>query len=305
MLFLSVFSFILLFQCSRVFAQDTLPKFTVMDFGYTKIQISWINPFPYLSQVSVQRSYDSIRNFQTIFTSQSPELPQNGFMDITAPGGMKVFYRIFFVKEPGNYAYSKSYAIKTSTRNQAMAILSNAEINLRNKDTKRMNTDLITNVNSTPGAAPSSVSIKKKEPVRYINIYNRNKDSLMFVYEYPDYKRFKDSLIRFTKDTLWALNNYEVLWKRFVPKYVWKPSLYIFTTDNNEIKLELPSVSKHHYRVKFFDNTGYLLFEMKHVKEQELILDKTNFLHAGWYFFDLYEDEQLKEKNKFYLESDF
>jgi len=300
MLFLSVFSFILLFQCSRVFAQDTLPKFTVMDFGFSKIQISWINPFPYLSQVSVQRSYDSIRNFQTIFTSQSPELPQNGFMDISAPGGMKVFYRIFFVKEPGNYAYSRSYAIKTSTRNQSITIKSNAEAMLHIKASKRVNTELI-----TQATASGSASAKKTEPVRYINIYNRNKDSLVFVFEYPDYKKFKDSLIQFTKDTLWALNNYEVLWKRFVPKYVWKPSPYIFTTDNNEIKLELPSASKHHYRVKFFDNIGYLLFEMKHVKEQELILDKTNFMHAGWYFFDLYEDEQLKEKNKFYLESDF
>jgi len=300
MFFLSVFSFILLFQCHSAFAQDTLPKFTVMDFGFTKIQISWNNPFNYLSQVSVQRSYDSIRNFQTIFTSQSPELPQNGFMDITAPGGMKVFYRIFFVKEPGNYAYSKSIAVKTSTRNQAMAVLPNAESNLRSKDTKRVNTELITQGNST---AP--VSAKKAEPVRYINIYNGNKDSLKFVFEYPDYKKFKDSLIRFTKDTLWALNNYEVLWKRFVPRYVWKPSLYIFTSDNNEIKLELPAARIHHYRVKFFDNTGTLLFEMKHVKEEDLILDKTNFMHAGWFFFELYEDEQLKEKNKFYLESDF
>ena len=34
------------------------------------------------------------------------------------------------------------------------------------------------------------------------------------------------------------------------------------------------------------------------------VLDKTNFVHAGWFTYELYEDEKLKEKNKFQLQKD-
>jgi len=34
-------------------------------------------------------------------------------------------------------------------------------------------------------------------------------------------------------------------------------------------------------------------------------LDKANFLHAGWFRFELYENGQLKEKHRFYIPKDF
>ena len=40
-------------------------------------------------------------------------------------------------------------------------------------------------------------------------------------------------------------------------------------------------------------------------KETALTLDKTNFYHAGWFTFELYNDEKLVEKHKFYLAKDF
>jgi len=36
-----------------------------------------------------------------------------------------------------------------------------------------------------------------------------------------------------------------------------------------------------------------------------LTLDKSNFIHAGWFKFELYEDGQLKEKNKLLIPKDF
>jgi hypothetical protein len=57
--------------------------------------------------------------------------------------------------------------------------------------------------------------------------------------------------------------------------------------------------------VKFFEENGNPIFEIQHIREPQLILDKSNFLHAGWFFFELYEDEKLKEKSKFFLSKDF
>jgi hypothetical protein len=93
--------------------------------------------------------------------------------------------------------------------------------------------------------------------------------------------------------------------KRYVPKIVWKPSIYVFTNNKGYVTIALPEVKKHEYHLKFFNNKNELLFQMNNIQENYLVVDKSNFLQAGWYFFELYEDHQLKEKNKFYLEKDF
>ena len=48
-----------------------------------------------------------------------------------------------------------------------------------------------------------------------------------------------------------------------------------------------------------------LLFELKDVKEKNFKIDKTNFYHSGWFKFELYENGELLEKNKFYLPKEF
>ena len=101
------------------------------------------------------------------------------------------------------------------------------------------------------------------------------------------------------------MGNDEVLWKQFVPKIIWKPSEYIFTNEDGYATIKLPLYNKHKYHIIFFNEKGTELFKIKQVKEDGLILDKTNFLHAGWFYFELYEDDKLKEKNKFYLLKDF
>ncbi len=290
----------IIFICTIIFlfcislqtlAQDSLPEFTLRYLGKGKAQISWNNPYESCNQLSVQRSYDSAKFFQTIFSSLSPNLQQSGFVDNNAAAGVKVFYRIFYVVEGGNYFFTKSKA------RAANAVPEEENLALPNK--RRINTDIvsITNHEVKNEAAP----VEKK----FINIYTKNKDSLIEVLEYPDYKKFRDSIGSKTKDTLLALNATEVLLKRYVPKYVWKPSQYIFTNDNGYVTISLPAAKQHKYRVVFFEDNGAEIFQIKQVKEEDLILDKTNFLHEGWFYFELFEDDKLKEKNKIYLEKDF
>lgn len=277
--------FFLLCISSISTAQDTLPGFSVRNISNGKNQISWTNPYESCIQLAVQRSYDSIRFFQTIYSALSPSLPQNGFVDNSAATGGRTFYRIFYVMGGGNYFFTKSKPANN------VFVTSGEEKQETIK--KRINTEAL-------NPLPNPNSEKK-----FVKIYNHNKDSLLFVMEYPEYKSFKDSIAVKTKDSLLAISNNEVLLKRYIPKYIWKPSIYVFINNNGYVTLSLPLVKSHVYRLIFRDETGTEIFEIKHVKDDQLILDKTNFLHAGRFYFELYEDDKLKEKSSFYLESDF
>jgi hypothetical protein len=81
------------------YAQGILPDITVRELTKGKVQISWNNPYETCIQLAIQRSTDSVNNFRTIFSSQSPELPSNGYVDNKPLRGIKSYYRIFYVRQ--------------------------------------------------------------------------------------------------------------------------------------------------------------------------------------------------------------
>jgi hypothetical protein len=83
------------------------------------------------------------------------------------------------------------------------------------------------------------------------------------------------------------------------------PSFYVYTNKDGYLFINLPDAAKKKYHIKFYEEDDSFLFELKEIKEPALTLDKTNFLHAGWFKFELYNDEKLVEKNKFYLAKEF
>lgn len=87
------------------------------------------------------------------------------------------------------------------------------------------------------------------------------------------------------------------------PEFV--PSFYVYTNRDGYVFINLPDADKKKYHIKFFEEDGSPLFEIKSIKDPALTLDKTNFLHAGWFHFELYNDDKLIEKNKFYLGKEF
>jgi hypothetical protein len=268
---------IICFVCFAVAAkaQDTLPNFTIKDLGKNKIQISWINPFPNCVQVSIQRSYDKIKFFRTIYSSQSPELPQNGFVDTKVPPGVTAYYRIFYVLDNGSYSFSVSKSQFTTSGESF-----------------------------TNAITPTTPAVLDEKQM--ITVYKKTEDNVMMQLNYSSYEKFRDSLLAYhTNDTLQILSSNEVLFKPFTAKYSWKASPYVFTNNNSNVNIVLPKVNQHNYKLIFFEETGAQLFEIKHVKESPLTLDKTNFIHAGWFYFELYEDDKIKERNKFYLEKEF
>src|SRR3954468_987119 len=88
-----------------------LPEFSLQKAGTGKVRIGWVNPYGNsLIQISVQRSYDSIHGYRTMFSTPSPELPANGFIDNYVEGS-RVFYRIFYMLSNNAYFFSKTKKI--------------------------------------------------------------------------------------------------------------------------------------------------------------------------------------------------
>lgn len=88
------------------------------------------------------------------------------------------------------------------------------------------------------------------------------------------------------------------------PRNIFTPSFFIFTNNEGNLVIALPQTKLKLYSIKFFQENGTALFEMEKINESVLTLDKSNFHHAGWYKFELYENTVLKEKNKFYIPKD-
>ena len=245
-------------------AQDTLPNFSIRNLGSNRTQISWINPYETIVQLSVQRSFDSLKNFRTIFSPAIASSRQNGYLDTKAPAG-QVYYRIYYVLAGGAYFFTP-----------AKKSASGVELSSR---------------------------FGPLEPEQLITI--RLRDAVIGQLSSEEYKRFRDSMIYQTKDTLFAIAPNEIVIKPYAAKQMWRASQYVFSTREGFINIKLPQAATKHYRIVFFEEDGRELFEVERVKEPLLVIDKANFIHSGWFLFDLYENGTLIERNKFYVARDF
>lgn len=296
-----LYQFLFLFSISflirtQSFAQDTLPNFTVRELAKGKMQISWINPYNNLVQIIVQRSYDSTKYFRSIFSSQSPWLPQNGFVDNNAAKGYKVFYRVQYVFEGGEYIITKSKSPDNFVPIKVVRM---------NKDDDENTEPIVDNKENKVNNENKDKKEPIPKPTRTIKIYKVNKDTLIATVDYKDYKRYRDSITKNTKDTIQrTYDDDEIIIKPYIPKPVWKASTYIFTNEKGFIRIIVPQAKQRKYKILFFEENAEFLFEIKYLKEQDLVLDKSNFYKSGWYFFELYEDEKLIEKNKFFVGKD-
>lgn len=104
-----------------------------------------------------------------------------------------------------------------------------------------------------------------------------------------------------------ALDTSKAIVKEVKPNVVstwFEPSKYVYTGKENNIIVSLPLAGRKKYLVKFFEENGSFLFELSKITEPYLTLDKVNFVHAGLFNFELYEEGVLIEKQKFYIPKD-
>jgi hypothetical protein len=288
-----------LFSASK--AQEVLPDFTVVTKGNKKVIISWTNNYPVTTQISVQRSKDSTKGFATILSVADPTAQQNGIVDAKAPDANQ-FYRLFVVQNNGKFVFTKSKRAFWDTVQVAVNKQQQTPENARR---------VIISESVTPKQAeeikeklqPASAPVEKApEPEKFFFVKKR--DTLVATINAKELKKFRDSVVTRTKDTIAFAGADTILLKPFVPKEVFKPSKFIYTERDGNVTIYLPDVAIHRYSVKFFDEKSSPLFDITEVKETSLLIDKVNFMRSGWYKFELYEDGKLKEKHKFYIPKD-
>jgi hypothetical protein len=140
-------------------------------------------------------------------------------------------------------------------------------------------------------------------------LFVKRRDSVIMQLAGNKVRRFSDSLVKQTKDTLLFVNADTLQIKPYIeiykePKEVYKISPYVFATKDGNITIALADCNHKKYFVAFFETDETPVMEIKDIKDPVLIIDKTNFGHAGWFRFELYEDGRLKEKNKLLIPRD-
>lgn len=272
----------------QVIAQDTLPRFTVIAKGNNRNVISWTNPYRSISQIGIQRSPDSMKNFKTILTVPDPSVKQNGFADTKAPVP-NMFYRIFIVLDSGKYFFtnSKKPAPDTSKAgNESFLIQDNQRVKLSDS----LSTREVNKIRENPKSEKLYV-IKRRE--RYVNVLENN------------FRKFRDSILHTTKDTLVYMSVDTIIIKPFIQKEIYRASKFVFTEKYGNVMIVLPDATSKEYSVAFFEENNVPVFEIKEVKSPSVTVDKSNFVHAGWFWFELMEDGKLKERHKVFIPKDF
>ena len=300
---ITVFLFSFLFYNISTAQQATiLPAFKVENMGSGNVVVSWENPFgDNLMQISVQKSYDSLNRFSTLFTSESPALPQNGYTDKKYIKGLKVYYRIFYVLQGGAYYFTKSI--------QPVEYVAPKEDNYDNKR------DLISDSLTIVADALEGLDAKKDKikidsikaalkPIIEKDIYIKKDDSLIVI-KPLFFGAFRDSILTQTNDTLVQFTKDTIGIIPYSPAYMQKASQYVFTDKDGYVVVKLPNAATTHYELKFLTETDDLILEIKPVKKTFFKLDKTIFRRAGWYKFELIENKRIKERNRVLLVNDF
>jgi hypothetical protein len=204
---------------AQTMAQDTLPNIKVKNLS-GRIIISWKNAYgAKISNINIQRSFDSLKNYTTIGAVLNPQNTENGFADVKPPYN-KMYYRVFVAFEGGSYVYTRPHRPLKDTSKLVVKFADSASIN------------------------------ESPKPTGYV------------------------------------------------------ASKRIYTGKDNNVVLNLPDALQKKYLVKFFDEEDNFMFEITKIAEPYLVLEKVNFIHSGWFFFELYENGNLIEKHKFFVPKD-
>ncbi len=258
----------------RVLGQDSLPNISVKNMS-NQVVISWKNNYgAKISNINIQRSYDSLKNFITIGTVLNPLNKENGYVDRSA-ATPTMFYRVFVAFEGGTYFFSKSHKpIIELPAEPAKDTIQEIPFDFTLRPT------LIDTSTSVTQPAIDNNSIETPIPTAVIPpppIIPNIPEDLIPARKFPPKPKAPTGFV---------------------------PSKFIFANRENNLIINLQDANKEHFSLKFFDEKNNPVFEIKKITESYLIVEKVNFLHTGWFYYHLYNDEVLLEKYKFYIGKD-
>jgi len=263
-------SFLLTFcsflSVSSVFGQATLPDFTLKNTN-GKISIFWLNDYKKpVKGISVQRSYDSTKNFFSIASILNPQNSVNGFIDSMPPYN-KMYYRLFVGFDTGVYILTESKrpevntVIDYSRLIQEISALYEKNIKLQEEKVRlQRELDAARTAKNKNKAPKKTTAGKKPEPTEVS--------------------------------------------EEIISQVITYPSKRIFTDKDNNVITKLFNVKANNYVIRFLTEDYKLLFEIKNPPDDYFVIEKVNFRHGGWYQFEIYKNDFLLEENKFYISSE-
>ena len=289
-------------------AQNPLPDFTVKDIGRDRYVISWINNYPYTAQITIQRSFDSTRGFMSILTVPDPTTKQNGYADNKAIND-HMYYRLYILLDNGHYLFSaakkpvKDFTTEESSENKKPIApqtpleieekKSVPEINSKKEPLQKVSEDPISVQTKTTSVTPSTLIEK---PTQQDSVRSSSTPLL-------EVKRIEPVVLKIIPDRAGDSAKMPTAVTTKEEPNAFAPSLYVFSHPDGNIRIQVPNRARlARYRIKFYESDQRFLFELKNLPAPSFQLDKINFLHAGWFLFELYEDSRLIEKHKVYLD---
>lgn len=255
-------------------AQDTLPSFSAVNRN-GKVILSWINSYPVIKQLSIQRSSDSLKGFKTILTLPDPSSVTNGFLDNNSPNDSS-YYKLYILLEGGKYIFSKS---------QKPHPYQPPVVKRQNQQPKPAEQP----ASSVPAPGGSQVSGGAPSPGSNNTAVTNATDRTYQVQTALASPAKKKSDTRIT-DSVNA-----------VRPATFTPSGFVFTNADGNVTIVIPPGKIADFKIKFYESNGNVLFQIERIKEHHFTIDKSNFFHSGWFSFELIEDGILKEKNKVWI----
>lgn len=258
-------------------AQEVLPEFKVVKRNGWAI-ISWNNTNRELTQLIIQRSADSAKGFRSIISMPDPTSTTNGYVD-KKPGSVDAYYRIFYVMPGSRYLFTASKKpvteeIPLNLQQQLVTLLPQGTI-------KTEIGGNITKINPK-----DSVTSWKKQTDTSFNLLMNAYQNIML--SRSSWKP-EQEIPRVDSSQRVEIKN---------------PSILVFTNAEGNLIVAQPVENKTKYTLRVFQDENNILFEMKNIKEKELLIDRSNFHRSGWFGYELLQGGIVKEKNKFYIKPD-
>lgn len=249
------------------FCQEILPSITINSLN-RNVVVSWLNEYKKpVQNILIQRSFDSTKSFSTIGSVLTPQNLENGYPDRLPPYD-RMYYRVMLNFEGGEYVIGPSKRAYPSLPLLPAFDLTKITGPPTNKEMESDEEPLTLNKDR------SNVSSKRK------------RDSLKI-------KELQERKLASVLNT----EPIQIVETAY-------PSSRVYTNKQNIVVIAIQQAYTKKIGLKVFDENQKLILELKRVPDDFLLLEKSNFFHAGWFNFEIYEEGKLFEKNRFFITKD-
>jgi hypothetical protein len=310
----ALLSLVFFISIQASYSQEHLPNISVTEYN-GKVIVSWQNFYKKpIINILIQRSYDSIKNFSTIGTVLNPLNKENGYLDAKPPYN-RMYYRVLISFDGGLYEIGKSskpeiqyddleeFNVSALPKTDSINIIQE----IRSKDSTKLivdtfNTDMISLIKKEE----LKINDTSKTKIKKIEVEIDSVENLSLQKNSSLIKRIRSSINYSNKSySLKKIKTINVKLENKIVNTQWDyPSNKVFINNQNLISIQLKKTAIRKYSLKIFDESDNLVLSIKKINEDFFYLDKSNFRKSGWYHFEILNDGELIEKNKFQVLKD-